>query len=350
MTDANPLVAEILETSVDGYASAANTLLQQLPQELPSSERSASQWKAHLTQQILELAAAVRINQPSIFVRRVGWLRSAIASRGENEAQLRSALESLRTALEQELPDSFKAAVRTPIQLALDSLDAEIEPQVQTLDASTPNGMLSLRYLTACLEARADAATKLVLNALDGGLAPQDAYTKVLLPAEREVGRLWHLGDLSVAEERLVTETTREVMTLIVNRCAPDPDRSRVVVAASVAGNAHDVGLRAAADLFKLAGWHTIFLGANMPTAEIAEAAEAYEAKLIVLSATLNTQLKALGAAIQGVKLAAPAAKVLVGGLALEGSPDLWKQLGADAYASDLDSLLSTGSALISGS
>ena len=294
MTDANPLAAEMLEMSAAGYASAANALLQQSPRRGTYSGGSASEWKAHLTQRILELAAAVRVNEPTLFARRISWLRRAIKARGADESELRSALESLRTALDQELPEALKSSVERPIQLALDALDAEIEPEVHALDAATPHGKLSLEYLTACLEARTEAAIKLVLNALDTEMTPQEVYTKVLLPAQREIGELWHMGDVGIAEERLVSGTTRELMTLIGNRFAPVADDSQTLLAASVAGDAHDIGLRAAADLFKLAGWHTIFLGADVPTADIAEAARTHDAKLVLLSATLTTQINAL--------------------------------------------------------
>jgi methanogenic corrinoid protein MtbC1 len=349
MTGANPLAAEMLETSAAGYASAANALLQQAPHRGTYSGGAPSEWKAHLTQRILELAAAVRVNEPSLFARRISWLRRAIKARGADESELRSALESLRAALDQELPKELKSTVEQPIQLALDALDAEIEPEVHALDASTPHGKLGLEYLTACLEARTEAAVKLVLDAIDGE-RPQDAYTKVLVPAQREIGELWHMGNISVAEERLVSETTREVMTLIVNRFAPVADESRTVLAASVAGNAHDIGLRAATDLFKLAGWHAIFLGADMPTADLAEAARTHDAKLIVLSATLTTQINTLAAVIESVRQAAGSSKILVGGLALEGSQELWKQLGADGYAPDIDSVVAVGSKLIADS
>jgi methanogenic corrinoid protein MtbC1 len=350
MTDANPLAAEMLETSAAGYASAANALLQQAAHRGTYSGGAPSEWKAHLTQRILELAAAVRVNEPSLFARRISWLRRAIKARGADESELRSALESLRAALDQELPKELRSTVEQPIQLALDALDAEIEPEVHALDASTPHGKLGLEYLTACLEARTEAAVKLVLDALDGEMTPQDAYTKVLVPAQREIGELWHVGDVSVAEERLVSETTRAVMTLIVNRFAPVADESRTVLAASVAGNAHDIGLRAATDLFKLAAWHAIFLGADMPTADLAEAARTHDAKLIVLSATLTTQINTLAAVIESVRQAAGGSKILVGGLALEGSQELWKQLGADGYAPDIDSVVAVGSRLIADS
>jgi len=340
----------MLETSAAGYASAANAVLASTRHGLSHSAAGASaEWKAHLTQRVLELAAAVRVNEPKLFARRISWLRRAFKARGADESELRSALESLRTALNQELPEELRSTVEQPIQLALDSLDTELEPEAQSLDASTPQGKLGFRYLAACLEARTKEAVKLILEALDSGVTPQEIYTRVLLPAQREVGQLWHTGEVSVAEERLVSETTREVMTLIANRFAPVADPSRTVLLASVTGNAHDIGLRAAADLFRLAGWHAIFLGADMPTSEIAQAAQRHDAKLVALSATLTTQLGTLAAAVAHVRKHAGNSRILVGGLALEGSPELWKQMGADGYGPDIDRVVAIAASLVEG-
>lgn len=347
MTNANPMAAQLLEASALGYASAANVLLQQDPDAAINGAGSASEWKAHLTQRIFELAAAVRANEPALFARRISWLRRAFKARGADESKLRLALESLRTALEQELPEGLKSAVEQPIQLALDALDDEMGPKPHSLDASTSTGQLGIEYLTACIEARTEAAVQIILDALDGELTPQDAFTKVLLPAQREIGELWHVGDVSVSEERLVSETTREVMMLIVNRSAPVADESLTVLVASVAGNSHDIGLRAVSGLFKLAGWRSIFLGADMPTAEIANSAHLYRAKLIVLNVTLTTQLNTLESVIEAIRQESSGSKILVGGLALEGIPELWKRLGADGYAPNIDSAVTVGLGLV---
>jgi methanogenic corrinoid protein MtbC1 len=347
MTDRNPLAAEILETSAAGYASAASAMLLESGRIPLPAGWGSSEWKSHLTQRILELATAVRVNEPRLFARRVNWLRRAMKARGAEEGELRSALESIRSALSRELPEHLKGAVDEPIRLALAALDSEIESEAAALDSSTAAGRLGLNYLTACLEARSDDAIRLVLDEIAAGMSPQDAYAAILLPAQREIGQLWHIGDVTVSEERLVSETTRSVMTLIVYRHAPPSDSRKTVLAASVAGNAHDIGLRALSDLLRLDGWRSIFLGANVPSAEIAQAARAFDARLTLLSATLTTQLGTLAAVIERVRQLAPGTKILVGGLAFEDTPELWRQLGADAYASDIRSAVATATRLI---
>jgi methanogenic corrinoid protein MtbC1 len=119
------------------------------------------------------------------------------------------------------------------------------------------------------------------------------------------------------------------------------------LVAAAVTGNTHDIGLRAVADLFQIAGWRSLFLGANVPATEIARAANTFGVDLVVLNATLATQLKPLGEAIATIKSEAPGRKVLVGGLAFDGLPELWRELGADAYAATVATAVARGESLV---
>jgi methanogenic corrinoid protein MtbC1 len=338
MSSLNDFAAEILETSAAGYAAAALAVFQPI---------DGAAWKTHLTQRVLELAAAVRVSQPSLFAQRMHWLRRAALARGGGEQELKRALLSLRTALEREIPDHLHAAIAPALNLAVGAFDDALGPEPVLLDAAKPVDRLTLRYLGLCLEGKPDEAIERVLRELDGGLAPVAIYTQVLLPAAKEIGQLWHVGDVSIAEEHLVSETTRELMALIVAKHAPPHPDGFSLIAASVAGNAHDLGLRAVADLFRLAGWRCLYLGANVPAAEIGRAAETFDVDLVVLNATLSTQIKPVGEAIETIRRLAPRRKILVGGLAFDGLSELPLQLGADAYSPTVDAAVSLGTALL---
>lgn len=347
MSEVDSMTAEILEASAAGFASAAGALLRQRADRTPARDWTAGEARAHLLQRVLELAAAVRNKEPELFLSRINWIRRALAARGTDEQLLRSELECLQATFVRELPELQRVEVEPLMQLALDSLSRGLVPEERVLDPGSAHGRLALEYLGACLEGKAELARKLVLDSLDGDLTPEDAYTRVLLPAEREIGQLWHVGDVTIGEEHLVTETTRELMSLIAYLHAPPPDPGKKVLLASVAGDPHDIGLRAAAGLFRLAGWHAVFLGANVPDEEVARSARLFGVELIVLTATLTTQLNALGAAIRRIRQELPRCRILVGGSALRDGHEVWRRLGADAFGADLESVVATADQLI---
>jgi methanogenic corrinoid protein MtbC1 len=346
MGSMNQLAAELLESSAPGYAAAALALFQ--PTDGPATPGTdGSAWKTHLVQRVLELAAAVRVEQPGLFARRVAWLRRAAKARGTDERDLQRSLTSLRTALQRELPDELQPAIAPALDLAVGVFNEAVLPEPAALRPADPLDRLALSYLAACLEGEPERAEALVLAELERGLSPTAAYVRVLLPAQREVGQLWHVGDVSVAEERIVSETTRELMAIIAHKYTPHETAGRTLIAASVSGNAHDIGLRAAADLFRISGWRSLFLGANVPAADLARAADTFAADLILLSATLDTHLKSTADAISTLRRNAPRCKILIGGRALEAMPDLWQRLGADAYAAAADEAVAVGNSLV---
>jgi 5-methyltetrahydrofolate--homocysteine methyltransferase len=75
-------------------------------------------------------------------------------------------------------------------------------------------------------------------------------------------------------------------------------------------------------------------LGGDLPSTDFAAAVKYFHASLVLLSAALTTQLKAVRETIQAVRDIKADCKIMVGGTALEDNPNIWRQLGADAYAS----------------
>jgi MerR family transcriptional regulator, light-induced transcriptional regulator len=346
MTEPNPMAAEILEASAAGYAAAATHLMQRSPGRDGSRPLNGSAvWKAHLTERVLELAAAVRVAEPLLFGRRIAWLRRAFRARGADESELKAAIASLREALETELPTELRAAVEPALQLAANALEGEPESDPTALDSADPGHRLALEYLKACLEGTPNRAIELILDAIGRPFTPEEICTRVLIPAQREVGQLWHTGDVAIGEERIVSETTTQLLTLITAELAPQTGNGKLVLAASVAGNTHDLGVRTVATLFRLAGWRCLFLGASVPGVEIANMARSYAADLVVLTATLTTHLKELTRCVAALREVAPDTKILVGGSAFEASTTLWRQVGADAFAASIESAVAAGAA-----
>jgi MerR family transcriptional regulator, light-induced transcriptional regulator len=341
--------AEILKASASGYANeAAERLLASHPAlEARYGAGARALWRAHFKQRLGELTAALLTEQPALFEARVTWLRRAYLAQGAAEDDHRLALEALRATLESELPDALRETAGAYLARAIASLRSELAPERCELDPHTPAGRLTLEYLAQCLEGQPRAAMDLVIGAAEQGWALPSLYTDVLLPAEKEIGRMWHAGEALIAEERVVSETTRRLMAVLSQRSAPPRAEARTLVAASVAGNEHDIALRAAADLFQFAGWRSTFLGADVPAAQIAAGVQIFRAEVALLSATMAVHVEPLQASIDAIRAgSAGAVKIIVGGQLFVEAPDFWRQTGADACAGTLTEVVEVGERL----
>ena len=332
MIQPNPFLAEMLDTAAAGYGSfAARLLLQQRPALKTTGNQALPNWRAHLTQKALELSTAVALGRPAIFKQRVLWAGRSFQARGLPLDDLAAGLACLQEVIRQKVSAPSPDAVMAILTEGIEALDQPLE-QEAGLDGQDPQQRLALVYLQQVLEGNAREATRLIVTAADEH-AMEDIYLRVLMPAQAEVGRLWHAGELTIAEEHFVTATTERVMAVLANSVTPERTIDSTVVAAAVAGNIHELGIRSVADFFEMAGWHTVHLGADVPPDEIARGAQYFAADVVTLSVTLSTQIKVLKDSIAAVRRAAPEARIIVGGVAMAELPDLWSEIGADAFA-----------------
>lgn len=348
MTDNSAFTAELLKRSAAGYAGAAASLLLERQPDLRAQGGALAAWHAHLSQRVLELAAAVAAAEPVLFRERVLWSRATFAARGRDTGALEASLTSLRDVLAADLPARAIDVALLPFDQAITALKASEAPRTEVgqLDPDTAAGRPALRYLQQVLEGNAAEATaELVTLVQTDANSAEEVYLNVLLPAQHEIGRLWHAAQVTVAEEHLVTAATQRVMAILSYMAPRSPANGATVVAACVVGNAHDIGLRALADLFYLRGWRSIFLGADVPVADLPAVLAGYGTDLLLLSGTLSTQIDAARIAIAKVRdQCSHPVGIIAGGAAFDEVPELACKLGADAYAATLSDALKLGS------
>lgn len=140
------------------------------------------------------------------------------------------------------------------------------------------------------------------LSRLAAVLAPRELVYQVVVPLMREVGRRWHDGAISIAQEHLVSQMLRNLLGGMMRLLRPS-NPSMMMVLATPAGESHEFGILAAAMLASVNGIEPVYLGPNLPAHEIAKAAEKVSARLIVLSITVinnNTarEVKAIASAM----------------------------------------------------
>jgi MerR family transcriptional regulator, light-induced transcriptional regulator len=134
---------------------------------------------------------------------------------------------------------------------------------------------LSHTYQDALTVADAGGAGRVARRALGEGTGVAGLYQRVIAPAMWRIGELWEQGEISVADEHLATALTHQAMAGIYGPSLGHKVKPGRILMAAVEGEQHALGLRMAADVVELAGYETIYLGADVPTADLLQAVTA---------------------------------------------------------------------------
>ena len=297
------------------------------------------------------LTEAVRQGEPALFAAYVAWAKSMQCARGLPPEDLVEELRLLQAAIRRHVPAEEAAAAVAPIDAAIEAFaDFDVEPPAICTPTS-PNGQLTLDYLALLLQADRRGAAALIQRAAAEGVPIQRLYLDVFQRSQREIGRLWQLNRLSMAQEHYCTAATQAIMNQLFSQVLEAPRIGRKVMAFCVAGELHEVGLRIVADLFELAGWDYDFLGASTPADSLLAALPAMAPDLIALSATMTYHLEAVEGFIQALRAKPETAHipVLVGGLPFLIAETLWRRVGADGMAVDGEAAVRRGAELVHG-
>ena len=114
-------------------------------------------------------------------------------------------------------------------------------------------------------------------------LPPMTLTLEVIVPLMRRVGEAWTAGQLRISHEHLISGQLRSLLGALMRHNDPVSGAPRVVVATPPL-HLHEFGAIIGAYIAASRGFEPIYLGAHMPFADIAEAAEESGAELVILS------------------------------------------------------------------
>ncbi|MBS0376696.1 MAG: MerR family transcriptional regulator [Proteobacteria bacterium] len=138
------------------------------------------------------------------------------------------------------------------------------------------------QMLAAASEYRPEECDQALSMAL--ALLPlQRVVDEVMVPALLEVGERWHAGEFSIAQERIVSNAVKKQVSLVLdtyNRIAAGPP----VVLATLSDERHELGILMCALLTAARGVRCLYLGPDLPPADVATFAERTGAAAVVLS------------------------------------------------------------------
>ncbi len=164
-------------------------------------------------------------------------------------------------------------------------------------------------------------------------------YLHVIWPALYSIGHLWEANHISVAEEHVATAIVGRVMASLYPRFALfDVTKGKAIVSAGP-NEFHEVGARMVADFMEMDGWDVTYLGANTPADVLLDTLKQNKPFVVALSVATVFNLESALQLIRMIKNDPETSgiKVMVGGRAFNGMPQLWQTIGADGYAADAE-------------
>jgi methanogenic corrinoid protein MtbC1 len=298
------------------------------------------------------LAEALAFGNRALFVDYIAWAKVMLSRRRVPAEHLASHLQLMAQVLRERLPAPSGEQAAGYIEAAARAMPQMPDDLPSFHTEGEPLSPLAHQYEQALLRGERHVASRLVLEALERGSSVSDIYLRVFQPTQYEVGRLWQIDSIGVAEEHYCTAATQLVMSQMYPHLLTGPKNGRTLVATCVSGDQHEMGVRMVADFFEMAGWDTFYTGANTPHQAVVDAVIARSADVLAISATITYHLHDVSALVQSVRARPECAhvKILVGGYPFNRNPDLWRQVGADGSGRDAEEAIGLATEWVAGS
>jgi 5-methyltetrahydrofolate--homocysteine methyltransferase len=186
----------------------------------------------------------------------------------------------------------------------------------------------------AVIDGELDTVLEEVQRCLAENVSPQEIMDAHLVPAMREVGRLFEEGEYFVPELMISARAMQGGMK-ILNPLLSDSGVQKIgrVVIGTVKGDFHDIGKNLVAAMLEGGGFEVIDLGVDVSPEQFAEAAQQQTGTLVAMSALLTTTMPQMKKVIEKLEEDGlrHTSKVMVGGAPV--TDEFAKKIGADGYS-----------------
>ncbi len=288
---------------------------------------------------LADLRRALAWDKPILFIDCVGWAKAALIQRGVPDSALALHLEYVAAAVRRGLPNDAGSQASDVVLAALQAMPELPDEPPGFLRPGAPLSPLATLYFRALLRGDRQLGSRLVLQMAELGTPIKEIYLHVFLPTMHEIGRLWQINRISVAEEHYATAATQLIMSQLYSYIFSSKKIGRTVVVACVSGELHELGARMVADFFEIDGWDSYYTGANTPISDVVQAVIERRAGVLAISATIAHHIEEVKRLIDLVRdrPECSGVKVIVGGFPFNHQPGLWQQIGADGSGPDAD-------------
>ncbi|MBE0540666.1 MAG: MerR family transcriptional regulator [Verrucomicrobia bacterium] len=203
-----------------------------------------------------------------------------------------------------------------------------LTPAVRALASVPPTGS----FLDECVAAIRALDANALDDALKRGVIALGAFgllQRVVAPLAQTLGDLWREGTFTAAHEHFASAALR---VFLGNFAKPfgAMDDAPVLVVATPAGQVHELGALLVGATAANLGWQVTYLGASLPAAEIAGAAQQRRARAVALSLVYPEDDPRLEGELTLLRESLPAeVKLLTGGRAMPAYREALEKVGA---------------------
>ena len=196
-------------------------------------------------------------------------------------------------------------------------------------------------FLQALLDRSAPRARDVADAVLAAGVPVEDLYAEVFAPALQEVGHLWAVDEITVAQEHYATSVTHALIATLAGEASPGPGLGRLAIVTSTPDELHLLGVQMVSDVLQREGWEVCNLGAATPAGDLVELVKEEVPDLVALSASTAGRLPGVAEVLRELSGLDPKPLVAVGGGLFTGrSADFAREHGADLVLTDLRELI----------
>lgn len=159
-------------------------------------------------------------------------------------------------------------------------------------------------------------------------LGLRDLVSGVVSPLLGEVGERWKNGSLGIAHEHLASDVIRSFLHQAVSRLQ-NPRIGKKVVVTTPMNQRHELGALMVALAANLEGWQAIYLGPNLPAADIAEASRQSGASAVALSVVHPDDDPELAGELRTLRAKLGTMPLFAGGRATSAYRGVLEEIGA---------------------
>lgn len=240
-------------------------------------------------------------------------------------------------------PDDESGSPRPLSNTTLRVLAREVIDRLSLVADTLPKTLSSIDidgFCIALIEPEPHEAKLILLRAHENGLSHGELCTQYLAVAARHLGMWWDhdviaFREMTVAAGRLLTflRDLRDVLPPAPERVGDD------ALFATVPNEQHTLGIMIATEVLRSKGCR-IDVQLGRSEAEISRIAAIGGYPIVGLSASGTNRLPELTRTIVDLRVAAPRARIVIGGHIVDMEPDIAELTGADAAAVDIETCL----------